>query len=68
MPRLGCSVYYDTLTGAGRDFIDTRYLARAMGMGLLATPLTRRAGFKDLIMDKLGAPVLKVGNLIVDNL
>ncbi|CAM9782440.1 unnamed protein product, partial [Ectocarpus fasciculatus] len=24
MPRLGCSVYYDTLTGTGRHFIDTR--------------------------------------------
>jgi hypothetical protein len=60
MPRLGCSVYYDTLTGAGRHFIDTRYLLRAMGLGVLATPLLRLAGIRDLLTNKLGEPVLKV--------
>ena len=60
MPRLGCSVYYDTLTGAGRHFIDTRYLLRAMGLGVLATPLLRLAGIRDLLTNNLGEPVLKV--------
>jgi hypothetical protein len=65
MPRLGCSVYYDALTTAGRAFIDPRYLARAAGVGALALPATLHAGFMDLLRDRIGTPVLKVTTLDV---
>lgn len=44
MPRLGCSVYYDTLTGNGRHFIDTRLDSEAVQSSnlLLADKLTSR--------------------------
>lgn len=44
MPRLGCSVYYDTLTGNGRHFIDTRLDHEAVQRGnlLLGDELTVR--------------------------
>lgn len=48
MPRLGCSVYYDTLTGMDRHFIDTRQLLRAMGLGLVGIAVTRWRGLKEL--------------------
>ncbi|KAG5181347.1 acyl transferase/acyl hydrolase/lysophospholipase [Tribonema minus] len=66
MPRLGCSVYYDALTNAGRSFIDTRFLGRAMGVGALAVPFTRRAGLRDLARDRIGAPVIKLDYLLGD--
>jgi predicted acylesterase/phospholipase RssA len=58
--RVGCSVYYDALTGKGRHFIDTRYVMRAMGLGLLGLPLTRGAGVRDLLNNTIGESVLNV--------
>ncbi|CAM9809024.1 unnamed protein product [Choristocarpus tenellus] len=66
MPRLGCSVYYDALTGPGRHFIDTRYIFRAMGLGLLGTAVTRWRGLSELIRQKYGTPVLKLDYLLQD--
>lgn len=51
MPRLGCSVYYDTLTGMGLHFIDTRQIFRAMGLGLVGTAVTRWRGLKELVRE-----------------
>ncbi|CAM9223266.1 unnamed protein product [Discosporangium mesarthrocarpum] len=74
MPRLGCSVYYDALTGPGRHFIDTRYIFRAMGLGLLGTLLTRWRGLWELLRQasflstsyEYGSPVLKLDYLLYD--
>eukprot|EP00752_Nemacystus_decipiens_P006162 g5559.t1 len=66
MPRLGCSVYYDTLTGSGRHFIDTRQIYRSMGLGLVGTVVTRWRGLKELIREKWGSPVLNLDYLLHD--
>eukprot|EP00903_Cladosiphon_okamuranus_P016650 g15353.t1 len=66
MPRLGCSVYYDTLTGTGRHFIDTRQIFRSMGLGLLGTVVTRWRGLKELVREKWGSPVLNLNYLLHD--
>ncbi|CAM9200175.1 unnamed protein product [Chrysoparadoxa australica] len=64
--RLGCSIYYDTLTGEGNHFIDTRYIWRQLGLGLLGAAVTGRAGLKDLWKDRMGNPVLKLDYLLKD--
>ncbi|CAM9416329.1 unnamed protein product [Scytosiphon promiscuus] len=66
MPRLGCSVYYDTLTGTGRHFIDTRQVFRAMGLGLFGTVATRWRGVKELVRENFGSPVLNLDYLLHD--
>ncbi|CAM9301121.1 unnamed protein product [Ectocarpus sp. 13 AM-2016] len=66
MPRLGCSVYYDTLTGTGRHFIDTRQIFRSMGLGLFGTVVTRWGGIKELVRQKWGSPVLNLNYLLHD--
>ncbi|CBJ30949.1 conserved unknown protein [Ectocarpus siliculosus] len=66
MPRLGCSVYYDTLTGTGRHFIDTRQIFRSMGLGLFGTVVTRWRGIKELVRQKWGSPVLNLNYLLHD--
>jgi predicted acylesterase/phospholipase RssA len=58
----GPEVYYDQLTTAGRNFIDTRRLLRAVGLGLLDPRLLRdvtlRRGPKD------GKPVVNLPYLL----
>ena len=54
LPWFGPEVYYDRLTTAGRKFIDTRRLLRAIGFGLvdprlLKDVLTRREGGKPVL-------------------
>jgi len=62
MPRYGVSLYYDLLTGKSRHFIDTRYFLRTLGLGVLYNP----GGWKDIIKDRLGKPVLKLDYLLQD--
>ncbi|KAL7573061.1 hypothetical protein ACA910_018749 [Epithemia clementina (nom. ined.)] len=57
---LGPEVYYDQLTTAGRAFIDTRRLMRAIGLGLLDPRL-----LKDVVMRPHdGKPVLNLPFLL----
>eukprot|EP00638_Chattonella_subsalsa_P001984 CAMPEP_0117763150 /NCGR_PEP_ID=MMETSP0947-20121206/18440_1 /TAXON_ID=44440 /ORGANISM="Chattonella subsalsa, Strain CCMP2191" /LENGTH=494 /DNA_ID=CAMNT_0005584749 /DNA_START=196 /DNA_END=1680 /DNA_ORIENTATION=- len=62
MPRYGCSLYYDLLTGKERHFIDTRYFLRTLGFGLFYNP----GGIRELFKDRLGKPVLKLEYLLHD--
>ena len=56
----GPEVYYDSLTTAGRTFIDTRRLLRALGLGLVDPRL-----FKDVLLrPKNGKPVLNLNYLL----
>jgi len=58
LPWFGPEVYYDRLTTAGRDFIDTRRLLRAIGFGLLDPRL-----YKDVLTRPQGKPVLNLSFL-----
>ena len=54
LPWFGPEVYYDQLTTAGRNFINTRRLLRTLGLGLLdprllRDVLTRREGGKPVL-------------------
>jgi hypothetical protein len=33
--RYGIEIYYDVLTSAGKEFIDTKMMLRSVGLGLL---------------------------------
>ena len=60
LPWFGPEVYYDQLTTAGRKFIDTRRLLRALGLGLLDPRL-----IKDVIRRRgHGKPVLNLSFLL----
>jgi len=60
LPWFGPEVYYDALTTAGRRFIDTRRLLRALGFGLLDPRL-----LKDVLMrPHHGKPVLNLPFLL----
>lgn len=60
LPWFGPEVYYDRLTTAGKDFIDTRRLLRALGFGLLDPRL-----YKDVLTrPKHGKPVLNLPFLL----
>ena len=61
LPWFGPELYYDRLTSAGREFIDTRRLLRALGFGLLDPRL-----FKDVVTrrDCAGKPVLNLNYLL----
>ena len=61
LPWFGPELYYDRLTTAGREFIDTRRLLRALGFGLLDPRL-----FKDVVTrrDCAGKPVLNLNYLL----
>jgi len=61
LPWFGPEVYYDRLTTAGRDFINTRRLLRALGLGLLDPRL-----LKDVVMRRQqgGKPVLNLPFLL----
>jgi predicted acylesterase/phospholipase RssA len=60
LPWFGPELYYDCLTTAGRRFIDTRRLLRALGMGLLDPRLV-----KDVVTRRqAGKPVLNLPFLL----
>jgi predicted acylesterase/phospholipase RssA len=60
LPWFGPEVYYDRLTTAGRKFIDTRRLLRALGLGLLDPRLLR-----DVVTRRTaGKPVLNLQFLL----
>lgn len=60
LPWFGPEVYYDCLTTAGREFIDTRRLLRALGFGLLDPRLLRDV----LTRPEHGKPVLNLPYLL----
>jgi predicted acylesterase/phospholipase RssA len=60
LPWFGPEVYYDKLTTAGREFIDTRRLLRSLGLGLVDPRL-----LKDVLMRPAnGKPVLNLSFLL----
>ncbi|GAX16709.1 hypothetical protein FisN_21Hh150 [Fistulifera solaris] len=60
LPWFGPELYYDKLTTAGRQFIDTRRLLRALGFGLLDPRL-----LKDVLTRRaFGKPVLNLSFLL----
>lgn len=60
LPWFGPELYYDQLTTAGRSFINTRRLLRALGLGLLDPRL-----YKDVITRRGGGkPVLSLPFLV----
>eukprot|EP00588_Corethron_pennatum_P022706 CAMPEP_0194337302 /NCGR_PEP_ID=MMETSP0171-20130528/75881_1 /TAXON_ID=218684 /ORGANISM="Corethron pennatum, Strain L29A3" /LENGTH=569 /DNA_ID=CAMNT_0039101049 /DNA_START=52 /DNA_END=1761 /DNA_ORIENTATION=- len=61
LPWFGPEVYYDSLTTAGRRFIDTRRLMRTLGLGLLNPRLLR-----DVLTRRMGKPVLDLSYLLVE--
>lgn len=56
LPWFGPEIYYDRLTTAGRQFIDTRRLLRALGLGLLDPRLLRDV----VTRRRAGKPVLNL--------
>lgn len=60
MPWFGPELYYDRLTTAGRKFIDSRRLLRALGVGLLDPRLLKDV----LTRPKSGKPVLNLPYLL----
>lgn len=61
LPWFGPEIYYDALTTAGRDFIDTRRLLRAVGLGLLDPRLVKDV----MVRRRDGKPVLNLSYLLV---
>ena len=60
LPWFGPEVYYDQLTTAGKSFIDTGRLLRALGLGLLNPKL-----FKDVLFRRnAGKPLLNLDFLL----
>lgn len=60
LPWFGPEVYYDKLTTAGKEFIDTRRLLRSLGFGLVDPRL-----FKDVMTrPSNGKPVLNLSFLL----
>ena len=60
MPWFGPELYYDRLTTAGKNFIDTRRLLRALGLGILDPRLIRDV----LTRPDYGKPVLNLPFLL----
>lgn len=60
LPWFGPEVYYDRLTTAGRQFIDTRRVLRALGLGLLDPRLLRDV----MTRREAGKPVLNLSFLL----
>lgn len=60
LPWFGPELYYDKLTTAGRQFIDTRRLLRALGFGLLDPRLLKDV----LTRPAFGKPVLNLSFLL----
>ena len=64
LPWFGPEVYYDQLTTAGKSFIDTGRLLRALGLGLLNPKL-----IKDVITRRnAGKPILDLDFLLKDTM
>jgi predicted acylesterase/phospholipase RssA len=64
LPWFGPEVYYDQLTTAGKSFIDTSRLLRALGLGLLNPKL-----IKDVITRRnAGKPILDLDYLLVETM
>jgi predicted acylesterase/phospholipase RssA len=64
LPWFGPEVYYDQLTTAGKSFIDTSRLLRALGLGLLNPKL-----IKDVIKRRnAGKPILDLEYLLVETM
>jgi len=61
LPWFGPELYYDSLTTAGRRFIDTRRLMRTLGLGLLNPRLLR-----DVLTRRMGKPLLDLSYLLVE--
>lgn len=59
VPYLGPEVYYDQLTTAGSQFINTKRILRALGFGLLDPRL-----IKDVVLRSNGKPVLNLPFLL----
>lgn len=59
LPWFGPEVYYDQLTTAGKNFIDSSRLFRALGLGLLDPRL-----YRDVITRPDGKPVLNLKYLL----
>lgn len=60
LPWFGPEVYYDSLTTAGKKFIDTKRLLRALGFGLMDPRLIKDV----LTRPKFGRPVLNLDYLL----
>jgi predicted patatin/cPLA2 family phospholipase len=60
LPWFGPEVYYDSLTTAGKKFIDTKRLLRALGFGLMDPRLIKDV----LTRPKFGRPVLNLDFLL----
>lgn len=64
LPWFGPEVYYDQLTTAGKSFIDTNRLLRALGLGILNPKL-----LKDVIFRRnAGKPVLNLDFLLKETM
>lgn len=64
LPWFGPEVYYDSLTTAGKKFIDTKRLLRALGFGLLDPRLMKDV----LTRPKFGRPVLNLDFLLKETM
>jgi len=64
LPWFGPEVYYDSLTTAGKKFIDTKRLLRCIGVGLLDPRL-----IKDVVLrPRFGKPVLNLDFLLKETM
>mmetsp|Transcript_25914 Transcript_25914/g.39719 ORF Transcript_25914/g.39719 Transcript_25914/m.39719 type:complete len:551 (+) Transcript_25914:220-1872(+) len=64
LPWFGPEIYYDSLTTAGKKFIDTKRLLRTLGLGLLDPRL-----IKDFIFrNSNGMPVIKLEYLLKETM
>jgi len=61
VPYYGPEVYYDVLTSAGEEFIDTLAILRSCGLGLLDLRLD---SLFRLFTDRMGKPVLNLDYLL----
>ena len=61
LPYEGPEVYYDILTSAGKDFIDSQSILRSIGLGLFDL---RFSSFVSLFKDRMGKPVLNLDYLL----
>ena len=61
LPYEGPEVYYDILTSAGKDFIDSQSILRSIGLGLFDL---RFSSFVSLFKDQMGKPVLNLDYLL----
>lgn len=64
LPWFGPELYYDKLTTAGKDFIDTRRLSRVLGVGLADPRLLKDV----LTRPNNGKPVLNLSFLLNDTM